>query len=74
MITMPVLVEVKGPLYRGYVNFFESKHEALEYKWKQLMRITKQYEILKEPLPEDYSEQITLMKKEQENEEKDIQK
>jgi len=65
MYAMPTLVDIKkGELERnGYVNHFETEKEAMDYKWKQLIRIKGQYTLLDEQLPEEYANQIKLMEK-----------
>ena len=60
------LVEVTGmKLYRnGYVNYFETKEDAVEYKRRQLDRIVRQYRAIGQQMPLRYSNQITEMEKE----------
>lgn len=63
---VPVLVDIKGtkPYRNGYVGYFKSEQDAVDYKWEQLVRIRAQYALLNERLPEDYSKQIEIMEKE----------
>lgn len=57
------LVDIgKNKLERsGYINHFEEKKDAIEYKWRQLDRLLLQYKNLKEELPEQYTNQIKQM-------------